>query len=199
MKVRVTCEGVTPLLMQKMEKPKCPYCSPCGHHSQKAVTLEDRVRACVHRNARGRPAIPVEELFSCLVNAGRMVQLPSGRKLSTATSTLVPMLLSLPGNFVPLTDAADPAPFVRHCHLVSQPNVQRQLVRAKFSTWAFQVELQVDEERLPLDNLQQLLDCAGEKIGLGAFRPAHKGTFGVFRVTDCKIVRPRKRLLQKAQ
>lgn len=55
--------------------------------------------------------------------------------------------------------------------------------RPRFEHWRITGVLQVDTTILPITLVQTLLEDAGRRVGIGAFRPECGGPFGRFRVT----------------
>ena len=55
--------------------------------------------------------------------------------------------------------------------------------RPRFDQWGAQFSLLVDDDQLALETAHQLLNEAGNSIGIGDFRPEKRGPFGTFRVT----------------
>ena len=59
--------------------------------------------------------------------------------------------------------------------------------RPRFNEWAVEFSVEIDETMIGPKLFRQLVDDAGKKIGLGDFRPACKGPFGRFVVTDWDV------------
>ena len=60
--------------------------------------------------------------------------------------------------------------------------------RPMFDDWSLEFAVQLDETMLGAKFLRNIIDDAGKRIGLGDFRPACKGPFGRFVVTQWEIV-----------
>ena len=58
--------------------------------------------------------------------------------------------------------------------------------RPRFNAWSARFQLDVDERLLSEDVGNQLLNEAGQTIGIGDFRPEKRGPFGCFVVTKFK-------------
>lgn len=61
--------------------------------------------------------------------------------------------------------------------------------RPRFDQWGARFELCVDEDLLSPEMAHQLLNEAGQSIGIGDFRPEKRGPFGRFRVTQWEEAR----------
>lgn len=55
--------------------------------------------------------------------------------------------------------------------------------RPRFDQWGAKFTLSLDDESLDIATAHQLLNEAGQHIGIGDFRPEKRGPFGCFRVT----------------
>jgi hypothetical protein len=131
----------------------------------------------------GKPYLPTENIFSCLVAAGQSVRLDGKRQMSTAKSTVLPAYLALLDQFVPLLDpdAPDRAPtWEVDMRQGRNPNGGEAvcIVRPRFDRWAFVLNVEIFEEEIAESVIRDLFDKAGSRIGLGDFRPARKGPFG---------------------
>jgi hypothetical protein len=161
-----------------------------GDLTQEQVA-EKKVIRCPDSNQIG---IPMEYLMAALVNAGRQVKFDGKRNLSTATSSLVPGLISLGEMFYPFKNQTPPE---GQAHLwiidkrrgVLQANgVAVAIIRPKVMEWEIDVSVDFDETELNEAKVRDLFDKAGQFIGLGDFRPACKGPFGRFTVKEWAVV-----------
>lgn len=58
--------------------------------------------------------------------------------------------------------------------------------RPCFHDWKLSFTIDLDTDIIGVKLLREILDAAGKRIGLGDFRPACKGPFGKFVVTNWK-------------
>jgi hypothetical protein len=56
--------------------------------------------------------------------------------------------------------------------------------RPRFDEWGARFNLLIDDTQLAVETAHQLLNEAGQSIGIGDFRPEKRGPFGTFRVTS---------------
>lgn len=70
--------------------------------------------------------------------------------------------------------------------LAVNPNTKgRNMVhRPMFRQWELDFEITFDNEEIPQDVVKQILDAGGRKVGIGDWRPAKKGRFGKFQITN---------------
>jgi hypothetical protein len=68
---------------------------------------------------------------------------------------------------------------------VTIPSTKGRIMRhrPRFDSWGAVFDLDIDTDVLSLDMAHQLLNEAGNSIGIGDFRPEKRGPFGRFRVT----------------
>lgn len=58
--------------------------------------------------------------------------------------------------------------------------------RPRFDQWGARFTIVVDDNLLSVEMAQQLLQEAGQSVGIGDFRPEKRGPFGTFRVVSFK-------------
>jgi len=61
--------------------------------------------------------------------------------------------------------------------------------RPRFDQWGLKFDLIVNDDLLSVDMAQQLLQEAGQQIGIGDFRPEKRGPFGCFLVSKWEAVK----------
>ena len=70
---------------------------------------------------------------------------------------------------------------------VSRARIMR--TRPKFDEWGVTFSVDADDELVDRDRLERWLEIAGRRVGIGDWRPACSGTYGMFRVDHVKEVR----------
>lgn len=188
-RVKVTLEGSTPLLQNRMSpeqllnirnKVKAPK-------SSSPIPPREEAETKVHRNADGKPIIPVHMLMSCLINAGQHVRLDGKRQISSAKSTVLPGLMGIDTKEIAIT----PNDFEVDVQQGRNPNGGEAvcIVRPRFDVWGLSLDIWVDLRQISMDKIRELFDIAGSRIGLGDFRPQRKGIYGQFRVVEWKQIK----------
>lgn len=186
-KIRIEVTGTTPLMMdmmseekllairEKRKKPKSaqPTMTPREEASQKVY------------ESNGKPYVPAKYFMAALIGAGQYVRLDGRRQMSTKTTTMVPGFVEIGENVFPLTDmegrSAKWEPDIQGGKNSSGEAVC--IIRPRFDQWRFVVTLILDTGSLNEATYRELVDIAISKMGLGAFRPSKKGTFGKAVVT----------------
>lgn len=185
--VRARVEGITPLLFNAMsmqqllnmrDKVKAPKNAP-------KPTPREEADSKVHRMPDGDPHVPVTMAMSCFIAAGQFCRLDGKRQVSTAKSTVLPGLLTIEDRYLPLT----PKAYEVDVQQGRNPNGGEAvcIVRPRFDEWGFDLTLKVDQSEIALATIRELVDIAGNRIGLGDFRPKCKGTFGRFTVVRWEV------------
>jgi hypothetical protein len=163
--IAVTLRGVTPLLCSRLTpEPEDPD----------AVSAWEQARAKLYTDEDGFPIVPGMNLFRCLANAGR--------HLGRASPELVHALgIAEPSARIESSQSwAIDSRAVRH----PETGERRICYRPRFDDWHLAFTVLVDLELLPSVEARAIADAAGQRIGLGDFRPERGGPFGRFAVTS---------------
>lgn len=185
-RVNVQLRSSSPLLMNPLTDEQLDglFRGAAGRRAaRRDISYEEVCEAKVYKDENGNPAIPVQNLFACLVEAGRLVKFDGKRGISNGDSTLLPLFLSIvnEGMYLPLVESSDwvvdkrrgvnPATKAAAC-----------LIRPRFDRWGLDVTIEIDETELDESKVRDLFDRAGRAVGLGDFRPNKKGPFGTFKI-----------------
>lgn len=187
MLVKVTIQGTTPLLMNKfhdaaqMQATSGTRINAVGDKG----TPREQADLKVYRGLNGEPMIPQPNLFRCLIDAGAYFK--AGRsKVTTQKSSLLPACVDIDGAEIPLTFKEAWAVDTRAVRI---PATGGRILchRPCFHDWALSFDAEIDTDMITPALFRDIVDAAGKRIGLGDFRPACKGPFGKFVVTDWKV------------
>ncbi len=136
----------------------------------------------VIKDEGGTIGIPASYLFSCLVEAGRLVKLDGKRAISTKDTTLLPSFLTIEEIFFPFRDQKEQWKTDKRRGIIPGKGITVCIVRPRFDKWAFSVTFTIDEKACAEEKVKTLVEKAGSSVGLGDFRPARRGPFGRFRI-----------------
>ena len=188
----IECSGVTPLLQNKMPEEQL---EAIRTKSKKKFTapLEPRdeaARKLYLTNDTKEPYLPVENLMSCLIEAGKFIRLDAKRQMTNAKSTLLPGFLSINDFALNLRDPDTGAPSAWEVDMRQGRNPNGGegvcILRPRFDRWSFKLSAWLDLDQLGEQTYRQLFDLAGSRIGLGDFRPQRKGIYGRFQIVQWK-------------
>lgn len=191
--IEVVCVGKSPLLMDAM--PPEVVEKTLVRKQRDAIDTESPLDVMaakkLYRDSDGTIGLPTECLFACLRGGGRKVKVGKG-SISTAKTTELPSILTIEETFIKLVipGGGDPETSwkedLRRGIMQNGANrVAVGIVRPKFEKWGFTVNVTVDYtgmEGLTETHIQRLFEIAGNRIGLGSYRPSCNGPFGRFRV-----------------
>lgn len=187
--VDITLTGVKPLLMNAISQ-ETLWGIVTGTKPPKTaakVSVEEQAEAKVHRLGDGRPHIPLQNLWGCLVKAGCFVRLDGKRQVSTKEATTLSGLIQLMDGHLPLYQPGrnEPATYVPDmragCNVKTNDMVA--VVRPRFDAWELRLQVAVDQQWFTVEGTRMLFDIAGKRVGLGSLRPEKRGFMGTFVVT----------------
>lgn len=188
-RIKVECEGISPLLMNGFSEEKLLQLRSKTLSPRIAEKIpEKEAEEKIYKDNDGKIGIPAHNLFSCLIEAGRLIKLDGKRSISTATSSLLPSFLEIEEPFFPLEDGGKWQVDVRRGRNPRDGSMIC-LVRPIFHNWPFSFTLRVDEKQINEDKVKQLVEYAGSRIGLCDFRPARRGPFGRFTIKHWKRIK----------
>lgn len=193
MKIEVTIQGLTPLLMNRFTEANEVSVSGGTSVSFRGDKGTPREQATPKRYAdtEGRLYIPGPNVFSCLIAAGTFHKAGKS-KLTTMKTSLIPAGLMV-DDLVCLLTNEDGEPISEwevDSRSVVIPSTGGRIMahRPRVDVWCVTFTLDVDTTMFSPNLIRSLVDDAGKKIGLGDYRPARKGPFGRFVVKMWNVV-----------
>lgn len=195
MKIRVQCEGRTPLMMDPMPDDVLESLrTKTSLQIKRDKKREDEAGGKLYTKG-GIVGFPPENVLACLVEAGTLVKYQGMKMMSNSSESLVP-------GFVEIVD-----PWVELKHEGWVPDVRRgrnpkteegiAINRPRFDKWGFTVTIRVDDDRVDESRIRELFDNAGAFKRLGAHRK--KGGFGRFAVVGWEILEGGKKKAKKPE
>lgn len=187
MKIQVTIQGISPLLMNRFTE-----AAEVAVSGGTAVTFRGdkgppREQAAPKRyaDAEGRLYIPGTNLFACIIAAGTFQKVGKS-KLTTMKTSLIPAGMLVDDLVCPLHDS-EGQPLTAwevDSRSVVIPSTGGRIMchRPRVDEWQCTFTVDVDITMFAPNIIRALIDDAGKKIGLGDYRPARKGPFGRFVV-----------------
>ncbi|KQZ19361.1 hypothetical protein ASD50_07715 [Mesorhizobium sp. Root552] len=203
MKIAVTIQGMTPLIMNRFTE-----AAEVAVSGGTAVTFKgdkgtprQQAEAKRYADADGHLYIPGPNIFACLIAAGTFHKAGKS-KLTTMKTSLIPAGLMVEDMLCTLTNA-DGEPLTEwevDSRSVVIPSTGGRIMchRPRVDAWQTQFTLDVDGAMFSPALVRAVVDDAGKKIGLGDFRPARKGPFGRFVVSHWEIAKDEETLKKAA-
>jgi len=189
MQLKIRIEGTTALLCNRFSD-EAAAASTNGTRASSAAqdrgTPQEVCKSKLYLGLDGEPMIPQPNLMRALVEGGRFTKIGKAQ-ITTSKSTMLYSCVDIAGAEIPLLHTQ---PWKVDTRAVRIPSTGGRILahRPMFDDWALAFELDLDEQIMGEKVFRQIVDDAGKRIGLGDFRPACKGPFGRFVVTQWERV-----------
>jgi len=187
MKISITIEGVSPLLMNRFTEANEVAVSggtSISLRGDKGTPREQATPKC-YADKDGRLYVPGPNIYSCIIAAGTFHKAGKS-KVTTMKTSLVPAGILLEEMVCPLNTKE----WEVDSRSVVIPSTGGRIMchRPRIDRWALTFTLDVDTTVFSPALVRALVDDAGKKIGLGDYRPARKGPFGRFVVKEWAVI-----------
>lgn len=193
MKIQVTIQGSSPLLMNRFTEANEIAVSGGTAVTFKGDKGTPREQATPKRyaNEAGELFVPGANIYAALIAAGTFHK--SGKsKLTTMKTSLIPAGLMIDDLVCPLHDEQGQplTTWEVDSRSVVIPSTGGRIMchRPRVDAWLCTFTVDVDTTMFPPNLIRALVDDAGKKIGLGDYRPARKGPFGRFVVSKWEVL-----------
>jgi hypothetical protein len=182
---KVAIEGTSPILLNRFTD----EAQATATSGTTTATVGDKgmggeqAAAALYMDKDGEiPIMPGQNLFRCLIDAGKFFKAGKS-KVTTLKTSLIPSCLSVNELVIPIKS---PAPWQVDSRPVRIPATGGRIIRHRpmFQDWGLTFTLTLDEKIISPKLLRDIVDAAGSRIGLGDFRPDCKGMFGKFVVVS---------------
>jgi hypothetical protein len=142
------------------------------------ISKEDQVRAEFHAyiSADGKFYIPAEHIRGSLIIAGHYMKAKVGNVRKNMSNIVAGMFYVSP----------DELPLKQDYLIDKRSAVNRNVkgriisIRPKWKDWETEFILEIDNDTITPETIRELITIAGNYVGIGSFRPDHKGQFGRF-------------------
>lgn len=182
---QITIEGVSPLMMDRLDPNDLGKDKP-GKGKREEPHPLDAAEKKLYKHENGTIYLPTNNILSCIMGGGEYFK-QGMSKITTRDRSLIPAcvemhtlavdLISLKGWTLDsriVWNGIKKVPIVAH--------------RPMFHDWKVTFTLDLDTELLSPKLLREIVDSAGKRVGLGAYRPSRKGPYGRFVVTEWKEI-----------
>jgi hypothetical protein len=129
--------------------------------------------------------IPQPNVMRCLVDGGQYFK--AGKKqITTKEASLLYGCLDIEGSEILIKHKQ---PWKVDTRAVVIPATKGRILahRPMFDDWELSFTAKLDVGIIGLKLFREIVDAAGSRVGLGAFRPARKGPFGKFVVIRWEV------------
>lgn len=185
-KVKIT--GLTPYMQHRMDDAKLEVWEKNRGpiHERPEVSHEDAVRAEYHcyRNGNGRCFIPAEQLRGSFIGAGSYVKSKVGGRSKSMKQIVAAMFMVTPDHVeLPDYDSIDKRSAVN-----KNVKARVMVIRPLWTKWNAEFILSVGEDSITKETIKNIIDYAGNYVGIGSFRPTNNGMFGRFSVESLELL-----------
>jgi len=176
----VKIEGVTPFLYNRFMSSQIDSKTKKRAGATKEMVVEDKL----YKDAKGRIYVPSVYIFNSIATAAKSFKIPGKRtatygKLAGSSIEVSPdELVMSPQDWKPFTVSAV-NPMTKGRIMVTRP---------RLDAWGLSFKLTWPDEDIPVEVVKQIIDHAGQYVGVGDWRPDKKGKYGKFMVTEFKEV-----------
>jgi len=187
-KFEVKIEGVTPYMQHRMDDTKLEEWEKNRKHiiERDDVNKADLTRALYHcyLDKDNKPYMPSEHIRGALIGAGAFLKSKVGNSKKSMKNVVAGMF------FVNPERITLPEEFEIDKRSAVNRNIKARVItiRPKWEKWAVNFELWVDNDTITQETIQELLETAGNYVGIGSFSPRNNGMFGRFNTTKLKKI-----------
>jgi hypothetical protein len=180
--IKITIEGITPLMLCAFTDAaaKAATDGTRSSASGERMTPKEQAESYLYKDESGRLVIPSPNMLCCIMDGGTFFK--SGKsKITTQKSSLIPACVMIEEVTIPIVSkdgwTIDTRP-------VRIPATGGRILchRPVFNDWRLTFAVQLDPSIIGEKLLREIIDAAGTRKGIGAYRPACKGVFGRFKV-----------------
>ncbi len=185
---RVKIKGLTPYMQHRMDDVKL------GQWEKKRgliierddVAKEDVIRAEYHcyRNNDNKCFIPADHLRGAFINAGSYVKSKVGGRAKSMKQIVAAMFMVTPDQIlIPDYNVIDKRSGVNR-------NVKARIItiRPKWTNLEVEFQLNVMNDTITDETVKNVIEYAGNYVGIGSFRPTNNGMFGRFEIINFENV-----------
>lgn len=179
MKLDIEITGTTPLLMNRFNIDEQQT-----KVKEKNLTPRESAQKVCYEDEKGKLYYPTTNIYACIIEAGKFHK-DGKNKITTQRSSLIPAGVMIEGETIFFKE---PQTWEVDSRAVVVPSTGGRIVchRPRLDKWCLQFTLLLDTKMFSPKLVRIIVDDAGTKVGLGDFRPARKGIFGRFVVTNWK-------------
>lgn len=187
MKIKVTIEGVSPLLMNRFTEAAEVQVSggtTVAFRGDKG-TPREQAAPKAYADEKGNLYIPGPNIYSAIIAAGAFHKAGKS-KLTTMKTSLIPAGILVED----MVCALGTKEWEVDSRSVVIPSTGGRIMchRPRVDKWSLSFTLDVDGTMFAPNLVRAIVDDAGKKIGLGDYRPARKGPFGRFVVKEWAVL-----------
>jgi glutaredoxin-related protein len=186
-KFKCSIEGKTPYMQHRMDDQKLEDWEKNRKLiiERDDVAKEDQIRAEFHSyQDKDGFFIPTEHLKGCLIGGGALVKSKVGNSKKSMKNIVAGMF------FIEETKLRLPKDYIIDKRSAVNRNVKARVIciRPKWDEWKADFTLLIDNDTITKETVKEIIEQAGNFIGIGSFRPTNNGSFGRFSLKSIKEI-----------
>lgn len=190
--IEITVEGTTPLICNRFTDAAAASASNGSRNSSAGAdrgTPQEIAEGKLYVGLDGLPMIPQPNLLRCIVEGGRFTKIGKAQATTTKGSLLY-ACVDIIGAEIQIDHRQ---PWRVDTRAVRIPSTGGRILahRPMFDDWRLSFTVNLDTAILGEKLFRQIVDDAGQRIGLGDFRPQCKGPYGRFKVVQWAVAQER--------
>jgi hypothetical protein len=184
-RINIRVDGVTPLILNKFTDKAQLEASGGSRGSSAAAdrgTAHEIAESKLYLDIDGKtPVMPSPNMLRCIIDGGSFHKAGKS-KITTQKTSMIPACVFIGAATIGIIHTQ---PWRVDTRAVRIPSTGGRILahRPVFEDWSLEFEMTLDTSIIGAKVLREIVDSAGQRIGLGDFRPACKGPFGRFVVT----------------
>ena len=175
--IEVEIKGTTPLLMNRFRDVEIESKGKKHSGAMADRKIEDKLYL-----ENGKPVIPTIYFRNSIIEGAKQFKI-TGKGKSTY-SKLAGSIISMKEEYAPI----QPAEYEEYRVAAVNPMTHGRMMvtRPRFNNWKTHFSIIIGDNSLPASILHDILDYAGQYVGIGDWRPDKKGNFGKYQLTMFK-------------
>lgn len=194
-KYNVVIKGKTPYMQHRMDdKSLEEWEKNRGRIIERPeVSKEDIMRAEYHAYKSGDDYfIPSDHVRGALIGAGSFLKSKVGNAKKSMKNVVAAMFFVYPQE-LPILNLAlmeKVKEFSIDKRSAVNKNIKARIItiRPRWDDWATEFTLEIDNDTITKETVRELIQYAGNYVGIGSFRPTANGMFGRFEVHSLEEV-----------
>lgn len=178
-KFKARIEGVSPILFNRFTTGADLEPTKKKVIITKSAKVEDKM----YLLPNGKPYIPARYFEAALIDAGKDFK---GKGKGNLSKILGAMLEVKPDT-IPLISKKG---WQDDMQVAVNPMTRGRMVvhRPRFDDWTAEFDIEISTDDIPKERISEIMEHAGRFVGIGDWRPAKKGKYGKFIISEFKEV-----------
>ena len=186
-RVRVKLVGLSPLIFQGKGVMEADADGGGGKKGKHRPAIEEAALRA-HWMGKGRKrqtCIPSMMFYKSFCQAALDFKQPQNKKKSMAY--LVGATVSFEEDKIPLNEPYEV--FEEWVLIPPRTGAAVKIGRPLWKKWSSEFTLLVDDEMWPVESLKEIITHAGKMVGIGAWRPGLKGSYGRYAIKEFSVLK----------